>query len=182
MILDSQSTLRADVKPQPNQNQIVLWGAGRTIIRTGHILKQIGGALEKLFTLGEVCNIFLDAWDTGYNAACHPNKDDFTADQAWNNYVKSSRITKLNEVVKESPTIPDPNSVKPQDLLCPECGHSMIARSNRQSGEKFWGCSKFPQCRGTRDSQGLSKYERESAKVTKETEYPHQEGYKFRKG
>jgi len=33
---------------------------------------------------------------------------------------------------------------------CPKCGAAMIERSNRASGEKFWGCPKYPACRGTR--------------------------------
>lgn len=34
---------------------------------------------------------------------------------------------------------------------CPKCGSSMILREIRKGqniGKKFWGCSKFPQCRG----------------------------------
>ncbi|WP_081423884.1 topoisomerase DNA-binding C4 zinc finger domain-containing protein [Celeribacter ethanolicus] len=26
----------------------------------------------------------------------------------------------------------------------------MVERTNRQNGEKFWGCSRYPKCRGTR--------------------------------
>lgn len=33
---------------------------------------------------------------------------------------------------------------------CPKCGAAMIERSNRASGEKLWGCPKYPACRGTR--------------------------------
>lgn len=33
---------------------------------------------------------------------------------------------------------------------CPACGEAMIARHNRKTGTQFWGCSKFPACRGTR--------------------------------
>lgn len=53
-------------------------------------------------------------------------------------------------------------------LTCPDCGSGMILRSNRQNGQKFWGCSKYPNCRGTRDENGLSKEEREEAKYKKE--------------
>ena len=31
---------------------------------------------------------------------------------------------------------------------CPNCGIKMKERKNRISGRKFWGCSKFPRCRG----------------------------------
>lgn len=33
---------------------------------------------------------------------------------------------------------------------CPKCGKSMVERSNRKTGQKFWGCSAFPACRGVR--------------------------------
>lgn len=36
---------------------------------------------------------------------------------------------------------------------CPQCGATMIKRSARKgdtAGHEFWGCAKFPSCRGTR--------------------------------
>jgi restriction system protein len=33
---------------------------------------------------------------------------------------------------------------------CPGCGETMAERSNRKTGQKFWGCSAFPVCRGAR--------------------------------
>ncbi len=33
---------------------------------------------------------------------------------------------------------------------CPRCGQSMVLRTNRKTGDKFWGCPGYPQCRGTR--------------------------------
>jgi restriction system protein len=38
---------------------------------------------------------------------------------------------------------------------CPSCGKTMVLRTARQgklSGSRFWGCSGFPECRGTRES------------------------------
>lgn len=32
---------------------------------------------------------------------------------------------------------------------CPKCGQAMAERSNRANGQRFWGCTKFPSCRGT---------------------------------
>jgi restriction system protein len=35
--------------------------------------------------------------------------------------------------------------------VCPKCGASMIKRTAKQganAGNMFWGCSKYPQCRG----------------------------------
>ncbi|WP_374761708.1 topoisomerase DNA-binding C4 zinc finger domain-containing protein [Tepidiforma sp.] len=36
---------------------------------------------------------------------------------------------------------------------CPLCGGSMVrrtARSGSNAGGQFWGCTRFPECRGTR--------------------------------
>lgn len=33
---------------------------------------------------------------------------------------------------------------------CPECGEPMKERTNRTTGEVFWGCSDYPRCKGTR--------------------------------
>ena len=32
---------------------------------------------------------------------------------------------------------------------CPKCGEAMVMRTARASGDRFWGCSAFPKCRGT---------------------------------
>src|SRR6185312_11389818 len=32
---------------------------------------------------------------------------------------------------------------------CPSCGALMIKRNNRRTGDVFWGCAKYPGCRGT---------------------------------
>ena len=33
---------------------------------------------------------------------------------------------------------------------CPRCGSKMIKRTNRKTEETFYGCSRYPKCRGTR--------------------------------
>jgi len=43
-------------------------------------------------------------------------------------------------------TDPAPSS----NPICPKCGADMVQRSNRQTKDHFWGCSKYPACRGTR--------------------------------
>lgn len=35
-------------------------------------------------------------------------------------------------------------------VCCPKCGGEMVNRANRKTGDPFWGCAKFPKCRGTR--------------------------------
>ncbi|UCV06849.1 restriction endonuclease [Dechloromonas denitrificans] len=38
-------------------------------------------------------------------------------------------------------------------VACPQCGSGMVVRTAKRgasAGEKFWGCSRYPACRGTR--------------------------------
>lgn len=37
---------------------------------------------------------------------------------------------------------------------CPACGARMVARTNRKDQSKFWGCSNYPRCKGTRNTDG----------------------------
>lgn len=39
-------------------------------------------------------------------------------------------------------------------LECPRCGARMISRKNRDTGQRFWGCSNYPACKGTRNTDG----------------------------
>ena len=57
---------------------------------------------------------------------------------------------------------------RPNTYDCPDCGNMMIQRKNRETGNVFWGCVKYPNCRGTRDEFGLSKAEREEQKQKEE--------------
>ena len=47
---------------------------------------------------------------------------------------------------------PAPRPITPSaaSAQCPNCGATMIKRSNRRTREGFWGCPKYPSCRGTR--------------------------------
>lgn len=48
------------------------------------------------------------------------------------------------------------------NVKCPECYGKMVSRKGQYG--TFWGCAKYPECRGTRDSMGRSKAEREEEK------------------
>lgn len=41
-------------------------------------------------------------------------------------------------------------SASSADPSCPVCSGEMLQRANRKTGELFWGCRRFPECRGTR--------------------------------
>jgi hypothetical protein len=42
----------------------------------------------------------------------------------------------------------------PNEVVCPSCGARMVMRTARRgagAGRKFWGCSKYPACKGTQE-------------------------------
>lgn len=39
---------------------------------------------------------------------------------------------------------------EPRTVACPRCGSPMLTKTNRSTGDPFLGCSRFPDCRGTR--------------------------------
>lgn len=40
-----------------------------------------------------------------------------------------------------------------QQPNCPVCSEPMVKRKNRQNNQSFWGCGRYPACRGTRQFQ-----------------------------
>jgi restriction system protein len=54
------------------------------------------------------------------------------------------------DVVSSVAPLPDTTPDRPE---CPSCGKPMVlrrAKTGKNVGQEFWGCSMFPQCRGTR--------------------------------
>lgn len=52
--------------------------------------------------------------------------------------------------------------MKPENLTCPECGGPMESRLNRSTKQRFWGCKNFPQCTGTRNTDGEARAPRQA--------------------
>ena len=44
--------------------------------------------------------------------------------------------------------------MKPENVTCPECGEPMVSRANKTSGQRVWGGSNYPTCKGTRNTDG----------------------------
>jgi len=59
-------------------------------------------------------------------------------------------------------------SNNPFAVKCPECDGEMISRSGKYG--IFWGCKKFPECKGTRDNMGKSKQDRDEEKIKRESD------------
>lgn len=47
--------------------------------------------------------------------------------------------------------------MKPESVTCPECGGEMVSRMNRAKQQRFWGCKRYPDCKGTRNTDGEAK-------------------------
>ena len=82
--------------------------------------------------------------------------------------------------IKEEPEVMEEPKPVLEDVECPDCGSRMISRKNSKNGDMFWGCSKYPKCRGTRDSEGKSREDREKEK--REQPIAIDERYRFRRG
>lgn len=65
-----------------------------------------------------------------------------------------------------------------EGVRCPDCDGEMVSRKSQYG--TFWGCKKYPRCRGTRDSEGRTKEEARLAKEKdRESPQPIDELYKF---
>jgi ssDNA-binding Zn-finger/Zn-ribbon topoisomerase 1 len=49
--------------------------------------------------------------------------------------------------------------MKPENVKCPKCNGPMSSRKSKFG--VFWGYNDYPNCKGTRDSMGLSKQDKE---------------------
>ncbi|OPY05601.1 MAG: Restriction endonuclease [Syntrophorhabdus sp. PtaB.Bin184] len=60
----------------------------------------------------------------------------------------------LLTLVRDIQTNTHPAIPFPSPTLCPRCGSAMVlktARRGRNAGSQFWGCSRYPACRATKD-------------------------------
>ncbi|WP_353157450.1 restriction endonuclease [Salinisphaera shabanensis] len=75
--------------------------------------------------------------------------------------VEAERFCRENAIywldAKRLPAFIDPAAMPPRseiaadrDSRCPLCGATMVQRTARKSGHKFWGCVRYPACRGKR--------------------------------
>lgn len=67
--------------------------------------------------------------------------------------INGSKLDKMIRSAKQSLPESAPREVQsaPETQVCPKCASVMIKRKARQgtrAGQEFWGCSRFPKCRG----------------------------------
>lgn len=47
--------------------------------------------------------------------------------------------------------------MKPENVTCPECHGPMVSRLNKRDNSRFWGCKRYPDCRGTLTVDGVAR-------------------------
>jgi len=64
--------------------------------------------------------------------------------------VQTPTLTKATTVTTRPVVTTMPAPALSANPVCPRCGADMVQRSSRQTKDHFWGCAKYPACRGTR--------------------------------
>lgn len=68
---------------------------------------------------------------------------------SWDNAIDREKKREHVQNLKDAHA---PASIHDRNVLCPVCGNRMILRTSRKDGNRFWGCSKYPGCRGIREA------------------------------
>ena len=69
-------------------------------------------------------------------------------------YSEQLAAARLAERAKKRDQTDRSNQTNPTDLIpnCPQCGKAMALRTAKQgqnAGKQFWGCTGYPECKGT---------------------------------
>lgn len=64
--------------------------------------------------------------------------------------VQTSMPVKVATATTNTVNTPESEPAPSLNPTCPKCGADMVKRLNRQTRDQFWGCAKYPACRGTR--------------------------------
>lgn len=76
----------------------------------------------------------------------------FIEDGGYSEQLATARLAERTRRRNDRPDSPDPSDPIP---ACPRCGKPMVlrsAKSGKNSGRQFWGCSAYPDCRGAVDA------------------------------
>jgi four helix bundle suffix protein len=89
---------------------------------------------------------------------------DFIREGGYSEQLAASRLEERRRQELAHRTDPsDPTDRSEKQLACPLCGKLMVLRTARQggrAGSQFWGCSGYPECRGTRKLDGSDRSDR----------------------
>lgn len=106
--------------------------------------------------------VFKAGWKA-YEDYLHDGLKPETAENAWEAY-RYNQLLRVSgrEAADEWLAARHKPQTVIENLKCPDCDGMMVPRSGPYG--KFWGCKRYPSCKGTRDSEGLSKAERAANK------------------
>jgi len=124
--------------------------------------KHIDFLLCNPITLKPILGIELD--DKSHQRADRQERDDFVNNvfavaklplvhiSVQRGYSQSELKSKLSAYISGTQIINEqPEQVQASSPRCPKCGSEMVLRTAKRGdnqGGKFWGCSKYPECRG----------------------------------
>ncbi|MGE8170570.1 topoisomerase DNA-binding C4 zinc finger domain-containing protein [Pseudomonas putida] len=106
------------------------------------------GVIKLLLSIGATCWAVF-AYSTGREKWLAKRRD--ASEAAKPATVENSAVT---QGIKPPPTAAvAPRTKRPLKVKCPICGGAMSIRTakvGKNAGGKFWGCKRFPRCKGTR--------------------------------
>lgn len=125
--------------------------------RSRTLQQRIAGGQVELTQLANAVNLRLSAIDSGLEATA-TLRAQLEEDLKHLELSKPSKpVVKIlapQPAVQRMPTRSSPPSSSSATVIsCPSCGSSMVRRTAKRgtrAGRKFWGCSKYPSCKGTR--------------------------------
>lgn len=121
--------------------------------------------IEEAYKLG-----WVDGYSDGGEQDCRMHEP--SADRAWISYRREQISKERGEVAATeyyelamNKLFRDKEKIKLDNLKCPSCDGEMVSRTNRETKQRFWGCKNYPNCKGTRDTDGLSKADKHKDKI-----------------
>ena len=73
----------------------------------------------------------------------------FISDGGYSEQLATARLTERARKTKEDPS--DPSNPSDRIPPCPKCAKPMVlrtAKTGKNAGQQFWGCSGYPKCKG----------------------------------
>lgn len=78
----------------------------------------------------------------------------FIEEGGYSEQLATARLAERNRMRAKKSDQPNPSDqTDPTDQIpvCPQCGKTMVlrtAKSGKNTGQQFWGCSTYPDCKG----------------------------------
>jgi four helix bundle suffix protein len=76
----------------------------------------------------------------------------FVGEGGYSEQLAAMRLAERERRKADQPDPTDPTDPTDRIPYCPQCGKSMVlrtAKTGKNAGKRFWGCSDYPKCKGT---------------------------------